>query len=905
MTGGDSGARARLRRLAAAWTVTLVLGGCQMPGTVDEAAPVDEPAERRDNPAEREQASPGDNPTGEAPASDASGDSAVTTVTTLRARRTVTVAPAELNVREGETATYAVALGSRPSGAVTVAVSVGTATELTVATDTLSFTAANFSKAQTVTVAAAQDADAAADPPAEVKHRASGGGYSGAAEAVVTVTIVEDDTTTVAVASGYGGEHAGSVAFEVTLSLASDREVTVAYATGGAEDTATAGEDYVSREGTLTFAASSKTARTIEVAVNDDLLDEPDEVFRLTLSNANAPLAGGEETVTATGTIEDDDPLPELSIEDGSLTEGEGDGLLRLAVRLTPVSGRTVTVSYATADETATSGADYTSVDGVLTFAAGSTEQTIAVPITDDEDSESTETFLVTLGEPTAAVLSDAGATGTIVDDGDLPPLELTALAVTGGGTQYPAFESGVRHYGLTCGDATTLQVTAAASRNEAKLTLLRDNSVDNQEAIGTLQASVTVDEDHDVAIEVSHADDTATYVVHCVPASFPRVTILKKTDQVSDGLMLLNLLVKIDDVRMRYMTVMDNNGVPRVAKLVADSRNFQFHGNGPEIGGRTVRYSLGSRSGEGILLYDGNFDLIKSLYTVAPLTRTGTHDFTFNDSGNYLVMAHEPVTRDFSRFLDQEGNRLPKDYRASDARIQEVSLDGTRKFHWNGWDHLKLRPDCRFINKRDYSHLNSLQQLADGDIIASFRNCAKIVRIDRETGNIEWQLGGTAPARRSHTEFLEIVNDPSGEFCGQHHATLTESNTVVLFDNGVHCLGPRKNEYAFTRVVEYDISSGTAAVFRRHYVRPRKQGYSNAGGGVDVLDSGHWLISWTSPYLQGVRREEAVVVSEVDPATGRVHLSLNLMNLPDGLAESYRAYRESEADLMLPRNLP
>lgn len=48
------------------------------------------------------------------------------------------------------------------------------------------------------------------------------------------------------------------------------------------------------------------------------------------------------------------------------------------------------------------------------------------------------------------------------------------------------------------------------------------------------------------------------------------------------------------------------------------------------------------------------------------------------------------------------------------------------------------------------------------------------------------------------------LHNDPVGEFCGQHHATLTESDTVVLFDNGVLCGGPRKNIPRFTRVVEY-----------------------------------------------------------------------------------------------------
>ena len=54
----------------------------------------------------------------------------------------------------------------------------------------------------------------------------------------------------------------------------------------------------------------------------------------------------------------------------------------------------------------------------------------------------------------------------------------------------------------------------------------------------------------------------------------------------------------------------------------------------------------------------------------------------------------------------------------------------------------------------------------------------------------------------------------------------------VVLFDNGVHCLGQRKQPAIETRVVEYDISSDTHASFSRHYKRPDGHGYSYSLGG-------------------------------------------------------------------------
>ena len=93
--------------------------------------------------------------------------------------------------------------------------------------------------------------------------------------------------------------------FTVTLDRAPGAAVSVDYATS--DGTAVAGEDYTAVSGTLTFAAG-ETGRTVSVQVLDDAVDEGEETMRLTLSNAQgAVIADGE----ATGTIANDDPIPE------------------------------------------------------------------------------------------------------------------------------------------------------------------------------------------------------------------------------------------------------------------------------------------------------------------------------------------------------------------------------------------------------------------------------------------------------------------------------------------------------------------------------------------------------------------------------------------------------------------
>ena len=138
------------------------------------------------------------------------------------------------------------------------------------------------------------------------------------------------------------------------------------------------------------------------------------------VSSASAAALG---RATVSGTIIDDDPRPVLTIQDGEAVEDGGS--MSFPVLLAPASGRLVTVSYRTEDNTATAGtdSDYTAVGGTLSFnPGGPLEQSIRVVIADDEEDEpDQEAFIVRLHSPVNAELEDAEATGTITDN-DAPP---------------------------------------------------------------------------------------------------------------------------------------------------------------------------------------------------------------------------------------------------------------------------------------------------------------------------------------------------------------------------------------------------------------------------------------------------------------------------------------------------
>lgn len=227
--------------------------------------------------------------------------------------------------------------------------------------------------------------------------------------------------------------------FTVSLSVASTVPVTVGYAT--ANGTAVAGSDYVATSGSITFAPGV-TSQTIQVLVSGDSVGEPDETFTVNLSNpTNATIA----SATGTGTIVNDDAFaggPTISIADGSRLEGDsGTTFILLNVTLSAPSPQTVTVSYATANGTATAGSDYVAATGTLTFPPGLTSQSLTVVVSGDTDPEPDETFTVTLFAPSNATLGKSTATGTILnDDGPIPAISISDVSRTEGNSETTPF---------------------------------------------------------------------------------------------------------------------------------------------------------------------------------------------------------------------------------------------------------------------------------------------------------------------------------------------------------------------------------------------------------------------------------------------------------------------------------
>ncbi len=225
----------------------------------------------------------------------------------------------------------------------------------------------------------------------------------------------------------------GNLEFTVTKRGFSFSTISLDYATENGS--ALAGSDYAAASGSLRFSWI-EYSKTITIPTTDDSIHEGTEAMSLVLANSSGD--SGIEDYIGAGTIEDDDEevISDIAVADASVIEGQS---LNFQVSLSQPSASAITVDFATVDDSAAAGSDYTSVSRTLTFNSGETLKTVSVTTIDDSDIEGDEALKLSLSNATGiSRIVGSLATGTIVDNDD--PVEVTvsdASAAEGGSVSF------------------------------------------------------------------------------------------------------------------------------------------------------------------------------------------------------------------------------------------------------------------------------------------------------------------------------------------------------------------------------------------------------------------------------------------------------------------------------------
>ena len=333
--------------------------------------------------------------------------------------RGIAVNPAELGVAEGASASYTVALTSRPTGPVTVTVGGTVGTDLSVTENTLTFSTTNWNTAQPVEVTAGQDDDAVEDT-ATLTHGASGGDYNSVTKDLA-VTVTDNDTPGLVLSkSELEVTEGASASYTVKLATQPTGEVTVTV--GGMTGTALS-----VTENTLTFSTTNwNTAQPVEVTAGQD-----DDAVEDTATLTHTVSGGDYNSVTKTlGVTVTDDDTPGLVLSKSELAVTEGASASYTVKLATQPTGQvTVTVGGMT-------GTALSVTENTLTFSITdwNTAQPVEVTAGQDDDAvEDTATLTHTAsGGDYNSVTKDLAVT---VTDNDTPGLVLSKseLAVTEG----------------------------------------------------------------------------------------------------------------------------------------------------------------------------------------------------------------------------------------------------------------------------------------------------------------------------------------------------------------------------------------------------------------------------------------------------------------------------------------
>ena len=209
-------------------------------------------------------------------------------------------------------------------------------------------------------------------------------------------------------------------------------------------------------------------------------------------------------------------------------------------------------------------------------------------------------------------------------------------------------------------------------------------------------------------------------------------------------------------------------------------------------------------------------------------------HDFQFLPNNHLLGFAITPET---INTVDLVENGV------EDAKIEHftiIELDTLTNeivHQWNSKNYFSMFEAGDYVKLEskviDYCHFNSIQYIEqDQSVVLSSRSMSEITKIKWPEGDIIWRLGGQC-------NDFKFLDDTLG-FSAQHQVRL-HGDTLVFFDNGTF----HENPQSSVVVYKIDEKNKTVKLLRRFY--GNDVNFTKRRGGVTLLKSGNYLVSWGS----------------------------------------------------------
>ncbi len=313
---------------------------------------------------------------------------------------------------------------------------------------------------------------------------------------------------------------------------------------------------------------------------------------------------------------------------------------------------------------------------------------------------------------------------------------------------------------------------------------------------------------------------------VNSLPSDFPQVTVDTSNNPAPGDLFIANQSQKTNASIGNYIMIFSNNGsAVKYLALPKSANLFKMEPNGD------LSYNL-KGSGQRIIL-DTSFTPIDTLQCGNGYNTNG-HDCLLLPNGHAVLFANDPEPVDMSQVVP-DGN---PDAIVTGVVVQELDASKNVVFQWRSWDYLPITAsyfDLASLNV-DLIHANALAIDNDGNILVSMRHLSSIVKINRQTGNIMWVLGGKL---NDFTFINEHAENAPTYFSYQHDVSVLPNGDITLFDNG------NQHSPNYSRGVEYKLDEQNKTATLVWEYRHTPDIYAFAMGSVERLPNGNTIIGW------------------------------------------------------------
>lgn len=424
-------------------------------------------------------------------------------------------------------------------------------------------------------------------------------------------------------------------------------------------------------------------------------------------------------------------------------------------------------------------------------------------------------------------------------------PARLEIEAVPG---LYPGFDRDVHDYVTRCHDKPVRVVVRA--RGPVRVAL------DGRPAAGGDHAAeipLSGGQAFSFTLTTGPGSGTETYHVRCLPTDFPEWSYRRSGIPSREFYAVTPTVSLAGQLGPPYAVLFNRDGVPiwwlrsqeavPVDFKVLDDKSMvfaQWRGGGFATT-TPFDYRFADVGGEHL----------RTLATVG--TPTDHHDLQPVGNGNYYLVSYRlrEGTVDLSPYgREAEGTTV------FDAEVQEITPEGQLVFSWNSREHIDLSETGRWWpalarfdtadGRRAYdpAHINAVEPGPDGSFYISLRHTDAVYKIDRESGNVEWKLGGTTTPQS-----LGVLDDPLGAYPlgGQHDVRRLGDGTITVHDNGTGLARP-------ARAVRYAIDEGARTARLLEDVRDPATPPSPCCGSARRLEDGSWIMGWGAGIVSEMR---------------------------------------------------